>query len=148
MQSEPLSLYLKRLKEVPEGFTNWRLNNTAMSFAHLVKHIIDVDELFFSLSTTNTRTYKWKMGSDEPHVNIDDTTYSSFLNTLKSNGEERKTIISEFKDLTINQLISDQHGRKMTYYWFLLHKVLEHETYHRGQIAAYLKVLKGEVIKN
>lgn len=145
LSSEIRRLTLKRLEEIPEGFINWRLNNTAMSFAHLVKHIIDVDEIFFNLSTTNKRTFKWSMGSDEPHFAADKTIYKSLLTTLKANGEKRHTIVSEFNNITINELVHDENGKKMTFWWFLLHKVLEHETYHRGQIAAYSKVLKGEL---
>src|SRR5690554_4849927 len=80
-------LTLKRLEEVPAEFINWRLNNTAMSFAHLAKHIIDVDEIFFSLSTTNKRTIIWVIGSQEPHFEGDVPMYSSMLNTLKTHSE-------------------------------------------------------------
>ena len=144
LSTEIRHLTLKRLQELPDGFINWRLNNSAMSFAHLVKHIIDVDELFFMLSTSNIRQFKWEMGSEEPHVNIDSTTYNALLDTLKSHGEKRATIISEFNETTINEMVSDNQGKEMTFWWFIMHKVLEHETYHRGQIAAYLKVIKGE----
>jgi uncharacterized damage-inducible protein DinB len=44
----------------------------------------------------------------------------------------------------MNEQIIDENGEKMTFWWFLMHKILEHEVYHRGQVAAYLKVLKGE----
>ncbi|WP_299111223.1 DinB family protein [uncultured Winogradskyella sp.] len=142
--SEIREITLIRLEEVPDGFINWRLNNTAMSFAHLVKHIIDVDELFYSLSTTNKRTFKWEMGSEEPHLDVDETIYKSLIKTLKSNGEKRNVIISEFNATTINHLVRNEKGKEMTFWWFIMRKVLEHETYHRGQIAAYLKVLKGE----
>jgi len=142
--SQIRQLTLKRLEEVPEGFMNWRLNNSAMSFAHLIKHIIDVDEIFFNLSTTNKRNFKWKMGSEEPHFDVDETIYKSLIRTLKANGEKRNSIISEFNDITINDLVRNSKGEEITFWWFIMHNVLEHETYHRGQIAAYLKVLKGE----
>ena len=147
LSSEIRRLTIKRLEEVPEGFINWRLNNTAMSFAHLVKHIIDVDEIFFRLSTTNKRTFKWEMGSETSHFAVDETIYKSLIETLKANGEKRNVIISEFNDITINDLVRNSKGEEMTFWWFIMHNVLEHETYHRGQIAAYLKVLKGESAK-
>ena len=55
--SEIRKITLKRLQEVPEEFFNWRLNNTAMSFAHIVQHLIDVDELFFSLGTSKKNDF-------------------------------------------------------------------------------------------
>ena len=147
LSSEIRRLTLKRLEEAPEGFMNWRLNNSAMSFAHLIKHIIDVDEIFFNLSTTNKRSFKWQMGSEEPHFDVDETIYMSLIRTLKANGEKRHAIISEFNDITINDLVRNVKGEEMTFWWFIMHNVLEHETYHRGQITAYLKVLKGESAK-
>ncbi len=83
------------------------------------------------------------MGSEEPHFNIDETTYKLLLKTLKENGEKRHALISEFNATTINEMVCDEHGEEITFWWFLVHKVLEHETYHRGQISAYLKVLRG-----
>ena len=145
LSSEIRRLTIKRLEEVPEGFMNWRLNNTAMSFGHLIKHIVDVDEIFFSLSTTNKRTFKWKMGSEEPHADIDETIYKSLIISLETNGKKRNSIISQFNAITINDLVHNTKGEEMTFWWFIMHNVLEHETYHRGQIAAYLKILKGEL---
>ena len=142
--NEIRKLTLKRLKEVPDGFINWRLNNTAMSFSHLIQHIINVDEIFFSLTTTTNKNYLWITGSEEPHKNIDDAIYASMLKKLKNYGVKRDTIISSFNDTSINELVFDQNGESMSIWWFLMHRVLEHETYHRGQLAAYLKVLKGE----
>tara|TARA_R110000868_G_scaffold186863_1_gene429369 strand:+ start:518 stop:1003 length:486 start_codon:yes stop_codon:yes gene_type:complete len=144
LSNEIRKLTLKRLKEVPDGFINWRLNNTAMSFSHLIQHIINVDEIFFSLTTTTNKNYIWIMGFEEPHINVNESNYASMLKKLKNFGVKRDTIISSFNDTSINELVKDENGESMTLWWFLMHKVLEHETYHRGQIATYLKVLKGE----
>jgi uncharacterized damage-inducible protein DinB len=144
LSAEIRRLTLKRLEEIPEGFINWRLNNTAMSFAHLVQHIINVDDMFFNLTTTTNKKYTWILGTEEPHINLNEENYTSLLKKLKDFGVKRDTIISSFNDTTINELVSNENGEETTVWWFLLHKVLEHETYHRGQIAAYLKVLKGE----
>ena len=147
LSSEIRRLTLKRLEEIPEGFINWRLNNTAMSFAHLVQHIINVDEMFFKLTTSTNKTFTWILGTEEPHVNIDEAIYKSMLKKLTDFGAKRDKIIASFNDTSINDLVSNGNSEEMTIWWFLMHKVLEHETYHRGQIAAYLKVLKGESAK-
>lgn len=137
----------KRLEEVPEGFINWRLNNTAMSFAHLAQHIIKVDRMFIDLATTNNKKYRWILGSEESHKTVGLETYGAMLEELKDFGAKRDSIIAAFDNTSINKLVSDENGDAITLGWFLIHKVLEHEIYHRGQIAAYLKVLKGESIK-
>ncbi|MDB9755941.1 DinB family protein [Winogradskyella sp.] len=144
LSSEIRRLTLTRLEEIPTGFINWRLNNTAMSFAHLVQHIINVDEMFFNLTTTNKKTFTWLLGTEEPHVDIDKAIYKSMLKKLKNYGAKRDKIIRSFNTASVNELVHNNKDEKMTIWWFLMHKVLEHETYHRGQIAAYLKVLKGE----
>lgn len=115
-----------------------------MSFAHLVQHIINVDEMFFNLTTTNKKTFTWLLGTEEPHVDIDKAIYKSMLKKLKNYGAKRDKIIRSFNTASVNELVHNNKDEKMTIWWFLMHKVLEHETYHRGQIAAYLKVLKGE----
>jgi len=56
--SEIRKLTLKRLEDVPEGFINWRINNTAMSFVDIVQHLINIDELFFNITKTNERRFK------------------------------------------------------------------------------------------
>ena len=144
LSQEIRRLTLKRLKELPEGFMNWRLNNTAMSFAHLAKHIIDVDEMLFTLLNSTDKTFAWEMGSEEAHVNINAASYEALLRKLEAFGNKRFILISELNDDKIKETIKDTTGNTMTLWWFLMHKVLEHETYHRGQIAAYLKVLNGE----
>ena len=82
--SEIREVTLKRLQEIPEGFINWRLNNTAMSFAHIVQHLIHVDELFFSLAESKENEFQWTLGSEEPHVSIEKPTYVSMLEKLKN----------------------------------------------------------------
>ena len=142
--SEIRKLTLKRLEEVPDGYINWRLNNTAMSFAHIVQHLIDVDELFFSLVTSKEKPFQWELGTEKPHIHVNKTTYKTLIEKLKRFQTERRKIISSFDTSQMNNLTIKMDGEKMTFWWFIMRKVLEHETYHRGQIAAYLKVLKGE----
>jgi len=142
--SEIRKITLKRLQEVPEEFFNWRLNNTAMSFGHIVQHLIDVDELFFSLATSKEKRFEWKLGSEEPHLVLKKSTYEAMIKKLKKFQEKRHTAICILDDLGMNEEVADENGKKMTFWSFIMRKVLEHEIYHRGQIAAYLKVLNGE----
>ena len=135
---------LKKLEEVPNGFINWRLNNLAMSFADIVQHLIHVDDLFFTIATTNKKKFKWTLGTEEPHLNIDKLTYGSMLNKLKEYQLKRHSIITSFKNGELNVEISNENGQKMSLWSYIMHNLIAHEVYHRGQIGAYLKVLKGE----
>jgi len=142
--SEIRKLTLKRLEEIPEGFLNWQLNNTAMSFVDIMQHLINVDEIFFSIATTNKRKFKWTLGLEEPHLKVDKQAYKEMTQKLNEFKIRRHSLIQSLDDAMLNEQVIDEHGEKMTFWWFLMQKVLEHEIYHRGQIAAYLKVLKGE----
>lgn len=142
--SEIRKLTLKRLEEVPQGFMNWHLNNTAMSFAHIVQHLINVDELFFELAAFEEKKFKWKFGTDDPYVYVAPSDYEALVVKLKAYQQKRHMLINAFNPEEINAEVVDENGNKMTFWWFIMRKILEHEIYHRGQIAAYLKVLKGE----
>ena len=142
--SEIRKITLKRLEEIPEGFMNWRLNTTAMSFAHIVQHLINVDELFFNLVSSEEKEFHWKLGSEEPHFIVELSDYKIMLDTLKTYQKKRHTLINAFEPIERSTKVIDEHKQKMTFWWFIMRKVLEHEIYHRGQIAAYLKVIKGE----
>lgn len=143
--SEIRKLTLKRLKEVPKGAFNWRLNNRAMSFAHIVQHLIDVDELFFSLVESDGKQFQWSLGSEEPHFVVKEHDYELMIQQLKKFEQQRHAVISAFESQRFNsEVITEENGEQTTFWWFIMRKVLEHEIYHRGQIAAYLKVLKGE----
>jgi uncharacterized damage-inducible protein DinB len=123
---------------------NWRLNNTAMSFAHIVQHLINVDELFFDLASSEEKQFQWKFGTEDPHQRVEPSNYKAMLIKLQTYQQKRYTLINAFNPAGIDAQVTDEHGNNMTFWWFIMRKILEHETYHRGQIAAYLKVLKGE----
>ncbi|WP_339655950.1 DinB family protein [uncultured Maribacter sp.] len=142
--SEIRKITLERLQEVPEGFFNWRLNNTAMSFGHILKHLIEVDELFFSLGTSKENQFQWELGSEQPNIDLTKHTYETKILELKKNLKKRYTAICILDDFGMNKEVADKNGKKMSFWWFIMRNVLEHEIYHTGQIAAYLKVLKGE----
>ncbi len=137
-------LTLKRLQEIPEGFINWRLNNTAMSFADIVQHLLNVDELLFGLIISKEKQYQWKLGSEEPHLVVKRPTYDAMVKKLIEFQQERYTVINSLDDSRMDEKIIDENEKKITFWWFIIRQVLEHEIYHRGQLAAYLKVLKGE----
>lgn len=135
---------IKRIDAVPNEFINWRLNNTALSFAHIVQHLINVDNLFIEMMQANSKQFKWKMGTEEPHNVVDLNTYGTMITSLKSIQNIREQIIRSLSNSDLNQEVIDESGKKMTLWWFIMDNLIAHEVYHRGQISAYLKVLKGE----
>jgi len=123
---------------------NWRLNNTAMSFVDITQHLINVDELLFNMLITKEKRFQWKLGSEDAHIQVDRLAFEAMVVKLKKFQLKRHNVICDLDDTEMNIEVTEENGKKMTFWWFFMHKLLEHEIYHRGQIAAYLKVLKGE----
>ncbi|WP_372920336.1 DinB family protein [Salegentibacter sp.] len=135
---------LEILERIPEGFMNWRLNNTAMSFVHIAQHLLKVDELFLEMLSSDEKTYKWSMGSDEPHYKRDAAEFEDIKSRLKNLQKERHAVIQALDEQTLNEKVSEELGKQTDIWWFIMERLLEHEIYHRGQLSAYLKIIEGE----
>jgi uncharacterized damage-inducible protein DinB len=139
---------LKRIQTIPAGFMNWRLNNTALSFAHIIQHLINVDELFLQMMQSDPKKYVWVMGTDEPHKDYDKESCQTLIAKIKKLQNERAKVIQSLEKSDLNEEVFDEKGEKMTLWWFMMRKLIEHEVYHRGQMSVYLKLLKGESMKS
>ena len=135
---------LEIMERLPEGFINWRLNNKAMSFAHIAKHLIRVDELFLAMLRTENKSYQWHMGSQEPHYSVDKAEFEELKKRLKKLQKERHAIIQGMDENILNEKVSEELGKQTNIWWFIMQRLLEHEVYHRGQLSAYLKLIEGE----
>ncbi|HEY9185404.1 MAG TPA: DinB family protein [Salegentibacter sp.] len=132
------------LENLPEGFENWRLNNNAMSFAHIAKHLVRIDERFLEMLQTGNKTFKWHMGSEEPHYRIEKAEFEDIKERLKTLQKKRHAVIQAMDEKTLNEKVSGELGKQSNIWWFIMEKLLEHEIYHRGQLGAYLKIIQGE----
>lgn len=136
---------IKRLESVPKDFINWRMNNTSLSFAHIAQHLINVDELFIKLVQSSRKQYKWILGTDEPHhAFIDLHKFKKKIIHLRQLKDDRANMILTLTEKELTEAIKSEEGEEITLGWFILEKIIEHEIYHRGQISAYLKIIKGE----
>ncbi len=135
---------LEIMEKFPEGYMNWRLNNNAMSLTHIAKHLVRVDELFLEMLQAGEKTYKWHMGSEEPHYKIEKAEFEELKQRLQKLQKERHATIQAMDENTLNEKVTGELGEQSSVWWFIMQKLLEHEIYHRGQLAAYLKILQGE----
>lgn len=135
---------LEILERLPEGFMNWRLNNNTMSFFHIAKHLVKVDELFLKMLQAGEKTFKWQLGSEEPHYEVEKAEFDEVKERLKSLQKERHATIQAMDENTLNEKVTGELGEQTNIWWFIMQKLLEHEIYHRGQLSAYLKILQGE----
>ncbi|MGY5850133.1 DinB family protein [Salegentibacter sp. F14] len=135
---------LEILERIPEGFINWRLNNNTMSFVHIAKHLVHVDELFLRMMQAGEKTYKWQMGSKEPHYQVEESEFKEVKERLKSLQKDRHALIQSIDEKVLDEKVTGELGEQSNLWWFIMQKLLEHEAYHRGQLSAYLKFLQGE----
>jgi hypothetical protein len=74
---------LLRIDSIPNGFRNWRMKNTALSFAHIIQHSINVDLLFLKMIQSEPKHYTWILGADEVHFEADEDRYYKIIILIK-----------------------------------------------------------------
>ena len=132
---------IKRLIKVPEGYKHWKICKGSLSFAEIAKHLIDLDEWTLqkikepTLKAIETQTAIMDSCTREKFLQlIEDLKYTlekklKFLDSIDANDLEHK-------------IYDDRFNNEVSLSWILLRGNLDHEIHHRGQIAAYLRVLE------
>jgi uncharacterized damage-inducible protein DinB len=132
---------LKRLRLVPDGSENWRVSPDAMSFADTVQHLIDADEwLFKKFEIKNIDPIRGQSGL----IHIENRNqYLALLERLKNIGQRRADMLEKLDESALAELIYDaRFGADVAVWWIIVRGNIDHEIHHRGQIAAYLRMLK------
>jgi uncharacterized damage-inducible protein DinB len=138
---------LKRLKAVPEGMENWRISSNAMSFADVAQHLIDADTwLLRKLKGADLVPIQGQAGS----VNIAKRAeYIAIIDELREIGTKRGIQIEGLTDAMLRGKMFDaRFDGEVSVWWIIVRGNLDHETHHRGQLAAYLRALKDAGHKN
>jgi uncharacterized damage-inducible protein DinB len=130
---------LKRLRVVPPERENWRPVPGAMSFADIAQHIVDADLWLFR--KLELRTLHPIQGRDGT-VNISTRQeYLDILSHLAQTGNRRSELIQGLSQTQMSERIPDQrYGGEVSVWWEIVRGNLDHETHHRGQLAAYLRM--------
>jgi len=136
---------IKRLAIVPEGYENWKLSPGALSFAEIAKHIIDLDNwLFEKIKNPNIKSIETETAITK---NCDSNVYKELLISLKRVLETKIEFIKTFDEDSLNRRIfDDRFNSEVSIAWIILRGNIDHEIHHRGQISAYLRVLKDKNI--
>ena len=136
---------LKRLRLVPEGYENWKISSGSLSFAEIAKHIIDLDYWLFEkiknpeLKSIETETAIIKDCGREKFIML--------INELEELLEKKIEFINTFDEEKLKiKIFDDRFNSEVSIEWIILRGNLDHEAHHRGQIAAYLRVLKDKNI--
>lgn len=131
---------LKRLRKVKRGFENWRPSAQAMSFAEIAAHLVDADQwLFRKLKDESLESIRGR--ADRSKV-ISRRTYLVTLKQLDQVGVSRDRRIRRLTDSQLAKVIYDDRFEDfVTVWWVIVRGNLDHEIHHRGQLAAYLRIL-------
>jgi uncharacterized damage-inducible protein DinB len=134
---------IKRLELVPESYENWKVSPGALSFAEIAKHIIDLDNwLFEKIRNPNTKSIETESAIIE-YCNRNE--YIKLINNLKVILEKKIDIINTLDENELKEKIyDDAYDSDVSLAWLILRRNIDHEIHHRGQIAAYLRVLKDK----
>ena len=133
---------IKRLLQLPDGFEGWRPTEASLSFADMAQHLIDADNwLFHKLQTPDLSPLQGQSGLvDVPNRAV----FDGLIDKLREIGERRKILIENLTDADLSRRIFDSRfGGEVEVWWIIARGNLDHETHHRGQVAAYLRIVDG-----
>jgi uncharacterized damage-inducible protein DinB len=135
---------LKRLKIVPEGYQNWRISKGALTFAEIVKHLIELDD--WTIHKINDPTINSILPEKGSLDNCSREHFKDLIRELdKSLKRKIKLIRSLSEEKMKSKIFDDRFNDEVSVEWIFLRGNLDHEIHHRGQIAVYLRVLKDEL---
>jgi len=132
---------LKRLRLVPPGKENWRVSPAAMSFADTARHLIECDlKMFRKLETKDRSTMRDNIVIEDLRSRDE---YEKMLAELENLGARRAEMLANMnEDQFSEELFDDRFGGMAIAWWMIVRGNLDHEAHHRGQIAAYLRVVR------
>ncbi len=132
---------LKRLLQIPPGKENWRPSFSAMTFAEIARHIAEADSWLFR--KLKDPTLSKMTGSFGEVADVTPKEFQELLTKLRQSGDQRARLLSTLTDSFLDSPLSDDRFGEVTVWWVIVRGNLDHETHHRGQLAAYLRIIQG-----
>ena len=132
---------LKRLKIVPEGKENFRLNEKSMSIADIANHLIDCDKSLIKILVTKNKNKNLGKASNILIRNRKE--FARLLRELEVLKIERKKFILSLDNENMKEKVKVDSisGMKEEQIGLLIYKMLDHEAHHRGQLVILLKLI-------
>jgi uncharacterized damage-inducible protein DinB len=134
---------IKRLKKIPGGFENWKPSENALSIADIAHHLIEADQwLFRKLDNPSLQSMTASAGEAGE---CDSQNLLQIINNLEELGRKRASMIEGMTAEDLNaKIYDDRFGGEVTVWWLIVRGNLDHETHHRGQLAAYLRMISDK----
>ena len=134
---------LRRLRRVPAGHENFRIGKRSMSFADTARHLVEADEwLFAKLRTRDLPPMSGQPGLAQVGSRSE---YLALLDRLEETGRTRHELVGGMTDEQLAEQVHDaRFGGEVSVWWLILRGNLDHETHHRGWIAACLRAVRPQ----
>jgi uncharacterized damage-inducible protein DinB len=134
---------LKRLRSVSFEDVNWRPTPSALSIADIAQHIIDADLwLFAKLRDPRHPSMRAVPGCGQVESAA---AFAELLERLTQLGDERAELIASLSSADLeHQIDDDRFGGLVSVWWVIVRGNLDHEAHHRGQLAAFLRLLASQ----
>jgi uncharacterized damage-inducible protein DinB len=129
---------LKRLRRVPPGRENWRVSPDTMSFADTARHLLNADQWLFNHLEKSIPAIQGEAGVE--NIKSRDE-YDDLLDQLEETGRQRASLLRTLTDDRYSEIIFDERFGEVTVWWVIVRGNLDHEIHHRGQVAAYLRMV-------
>ena len=134
---------LKRLRVVPEGYENWRISKNALSFAEIAKHLIEIDE--WTINKINDPAIESILPEEGSIENCSREKFNELISALEESLEKKIKFFNSLDSKKMkSKIYDDRYNDMVSIEWVILRGNLDHEIHHRGQIAAYLRVLQDK----
>lgn len=135
---------LKRLKAVPEGFENWRASKNSLSFAEIVKHLVESDN--WTIKKINEPSIKSILPEKGSIENCSWEKFNAMISELEESLEKKIKFFSSLGEEKMqSKIYDDRFDDEVSIEWIILRGNLDHEIHHRGQIAVYLRIINDRL---
>ena len=134
---------LKRLRHVPAGRENFSIAVQSMSFADTARHLVDADEwLIAKLRDRDLPPMRGRPGLAEVGSRGE---YLELLRRLEETGRARRELVGSMTAEQLEEQVPDaRFGGEVSVWWLVARGNLDHETHHRGWIAACLRTVRRQ----
>ena len=135
---------LKRLINIPAGKENFKVSDISMTVADIAHHLILCDKAYLAL--LRTRRLEKNLGKNNNiKINSRDE-YDVLIKKLEELKIKRRDFILSLNNENINTKIEvdSLEGIGEEDLGSLLYRMLDHETHHRGTLAAYLNIINSK----
>ncbi|HEV8515472.1 MAG TPA: DinB family protein [Cyclobacteriaceae bacterium] len=136
---------IKRLELIPPGYENWAVSKNALTVSEIAFHLIEADQWLME-KYANPSLKSFKAEKNKVHI----SNREEYIQLIRDLTNELDVKIKLFKTLTQKKMeekvFDDRFGGLVTWWWVIMRGNIDHEIHHRGQLSAYIRVMRDEEI--